>query len=156
MAEQWNIISAFVLDQLLGYQTMNKVRGNMIALASLRIGARDLGGSKYRGQRVTSYTEVPDSRHPTIDGTNAAGFTAIARVERFTENAATSVQARVQNLTAATTAGTGTSSTSTTPAEETFAVTIATGANRYELQHIGGNANADIFSNGVIEIYATA
>lgn len=152
----WNAISAFVLDQIFGYQTANKLRENAIALASAKL-VHELGGSRLFGMKTAAYADVPDWRDVVIDGTNLGGFTKVARVQRRTSNVATSVQAKIRNITDGTDAGVGVAySADTNWNEETITLTLAAGIKTYRLQHIGGNATNDIFSIGRIEIFATA
>ena len=56
----WTAVSAFVLDQLFGYQTANALRENVIALASARLKC-DLGGSRQTSlQRLATAQDAVD------------------------------------------------------------------------------------------------
>lgn len=111
-----------------------------------------LGGSRESGHRTASYLPVPSYVEVELDPAKLVGFTVQARVERKTLNAATSVTARIYNVTTAAVAATGSVSTSTTWAAETIVFVPVAGANKYRLEIIGGNADADILAIGYIEI----
>lgn len=151
----WNDISvAYVLDQFFGFQSANKLRENIIALAGL--GAeKSFGGDRQIGDLTAAWKEVPNYRDIVINGTNLGGFTKQARIQRKTSDVSTSVQCRVRNLTDNSTAGTGAVYNATTNwDEETFAVVLAAGVKVYRLQFIGGDALNDIYAIGHLEIFA--
>jgi hypothetical protein len=174
----WTVISAFVLDQILGYQTMNNIRGNWICLVSRRAG-RYLGGSRVipgqpvwdeLGMRLRSKVlslgplDAFDYVDVEIDGTNQTGITYQARVEVRTNNPGVSITPKVRNVTDATDAGTGSACTATAPdytgtnQKQTIALTIASGIKKYRLMYtLGANAYLiDHWCIGELESFATA
>ncbi len=151
----YTAISDFVLDQLLGYQTMTSLKKNIEAGVSRGMQAHELGGTLTRGVRSASYVNAPDSIDRYVDGTNLGGFTKQALVDVFTENAATSVTSKVRNVTDSTDAGVQSApSTATSPTTQTIVLTLAAGLKRYRLMLTGSNATYDVFAKGYIEIYA--
>lgn len=148
-------IDDFVLDQLLGYQTMNLINANIIAAVSRRSHS-DLGGSLVHGIRSASYVPVVDRRHIKDDGTNYGGFTKRLQATVYTEEAATTVQVKLRNLTTpADATAESTASGSLTAVDITpLDITIANGESIYELQVKGLDANADVFALGYREIFA--
>lgn len=146
-------ISAFVVDQIFGFQTANLIRGNNLAgLGALRPGG--LGGSSSVGLQTASYLEVEGRKRIRLDGTETSGLTRQARIWYRTLAVATSVIWRVQNLTDVTTLAQGTIySADTLVQEEVISVTPPTGEKEYALELQGGNANNPIFGWGDIEHY---
>lgn len=158
----WNVISAFVLDQVFGYQSANRFRDNLIALSSARL-TYDLGGSRLTSlPLVASAQDAIDWRDIELDGTNLGGFTKRARVECRTMNAATSVTPKVRNVTDASDAGAGVACTATAAdysganQKQTITLTLATGEKKYRLQGTPGNTTNPTFVIGYIEVFATA
>lgn len=158
----WNVISAFVLDQVFGYQSANKIRENMIAVISARL-TYHLGGSRQVSlPLIASAQDAIDYIDVEIDGTNSGGFTKQARVEVRTENAATSITPKIRNVTDGTDAGTGVSSTATntdytgTNQKQTIALTLAAGVKKYRLQATPGAITHPTYCIGYIEQFATA
>jgi hypothetical protein len=149
----YSALSAFVVDQILGFQTMNVVRLNTLAALGMRAHA-DLGGDDVNGLLVSSYADVTSRRPVYLDGTNTGGLTRQARIQYRTSNAATSVIWRVRNITDSTTLAQGASSTSTSIVEEVVSITPAAGEKEYRLQVQGGNADNAIFAFGHLEQYA--
>lgn len=150
----YTVISDFVLDQLLGYQTMTSLKDNIVALAGRRANY-SLGGSMEDGQRSAAAVEVPNYIDVELDGTNLGGFTKQARIECKVGNTTTSNTPRVLNVTDTTVAGTGSAMNSVTrTAQAALALTVASGVKKYRLQHTGSNADDDIFSIGYIEVFA--
>jgi hypothetical protein len=156
----WNIIPAFILDQVFGYQSANKLRENSLALASARL-THDLGGSRSISlPLVASAQDAVNYVDLELDGTLLGGLTIQARVECRTMNAATSITPKVRNLTDASDAGLGTASTSTTYAgvggTQTFTVALAAGVRKYRLQGTPSNTTHPTFVQGYLEIFATS
>lgn len=174
----WVVVSDFVLDQLLGYQSANKLKNNIVSLASTRVG-RSLGGSrtapnfavvdpntfrlrsKYPGlgpHDAESYLDVE------IDQTLMSGLTVRARVEVRTNNPGVSITPKIRNVTDATDAGTGAACTATaadfsgTNQKQTITITLASGIKKYRLMYtLGAHAlEADTWCLGEVEIFATA
>jgi len=157
----YTAISAFVLDQIFGYQTANKLRLNIEAILAARL-HKGMGGSRQVSlPRVASAQDAIDWRDIEITATNIlTGFTVQARAEVRTLNAAVSITPRVQNVTDATTAGTGVSCTATnadysgTNQKQTIAVTLTTGTKKYRLQGTPGATTDDTFLIGDLEVFA--
>lgn len=158
----WNAIADFVLDQRLGYQTANKIKGNIIALASGRL-THYLGGDRLRAvPNVASAQDAINYIDIELDGTQLAGFTIQLRVEVRTANAGTSVTPKLRNVTDSTDAGTGVACSATntdytgTSQKQTITVTLAAGVKKYRLQLTPSNTTNDVFGTGYVEIFATA
>jgi len=121
-----------------------------------------MGGSRQVSlPRVASAQDAIDWRDIEITATNIlTGFTVQARAEVRTLNAAVSITPRVQNVTDATTAGTGVSCTATnadysgTNQKQTIAVTLTTGTKKYRLQGTPGATTDDTFLIGDLEVFA--
>lgn len=146
-------LSDFVLDQLLGYQDMNEILGNIVAGLSARH-SHFLGGSRQIGVRSAAYVDVPNYLDVELDGTNLGGLTKQARVEVRTANVGTIVTPRVRNVTDGSDAGVGAAySTDTNWNPQTIALTLAAGSKTYRLQLTGDDANVEIFAIGYIEIF---
>lgn len=157
----WNVIAAYVLDQVFGYQGANKIRENLVTLGSRRA-VYVLGGS-----RSVSLPLVASSQNAEgwidveIDGTNLGGFTANLRVECRTINAATSVTPKLRNVTDSTDAGVGVACSATgadyagANQKQTVAVTIASGVKTYRLQGTPSNTTHPTFVIGYLEIFVT-
>jgi len=159
----WTAISAYVLDQVFGYQTANYLRANAIALAS-RPGHYTLGGSRITAlPQTASAQDAVEWRDVEIDGTNLSGFTARLRVECRVINAATSVTPKLRNVTDstdATSTGVACSATNSdysgTNQKQTLTATIASGVKKYRLMGTPSNTTHPTFVIGDLEIYATA
>jgi hypothetical protein len=148
----WTSISAFVLDQVFGYQTANKLRENDQALLSFRL-ERQLGGSREQGVQGSGSLDPPEFRQVQLDSTNLSGLSIRARVETKTNNAGTSVQPKIRNVTDSTDTVTGSSHTNTTFTEELLAISVVAGTKKYQLQLVTNNANNPVFGFGHIESY---
>lgn len=171
----WNVISTFVLDQVYGYQTANKIRDNLVVLASRRTG-RFLGGSRvvpndvalslFGPMRAASVSLGPIDAYSyidvEIDGTNQSGITYQARVEVRTDQTAVSITPKIRNVTDSTDAGTGSACTATaqdysgTNQKQTIALTIASGIKKYRLQYSVSGLPVQTWATGEIESFATA
>ena len=172
----WNIIPVYVLDQLLTYQMMNRIRENLIALSSQRKG-RFLGGSRTLPNSPCwpLYGGAPYSKHGglgphdaldyvdvEIDGTNAGGTTYQARVEVRIGRTGLTITPRILNVTDATVAGTGVARSAAnadytgTNQRQTIALTIASGIKKYRLQYTISGLPGDSWATGEIESFATA
>lgn len=158
----WNVIAAYILDQVFGYQGANRHRENLIVLGSRRA-VYPLGGSRSvtlplvaSAQNAESWIDVE------IDGTNLGGHTANLRVECRTTDAGTSVTPKLRNVTDGTDAGIG-AACSATNADysganqvQTVAVVLASGIKKYRLQGTPSNATNGTFVIGYLEIFVTA
>jgi hypothetical protein len=144
--------SDFVLDQVFGYQSANKLKNNTEALLGWRV-ERDLGGSREMGVQGSGALDVPEFREKEIISTNVTGMTIRARVNTRTNNAGTSVQPKVRNVSDSSDTVTGTSHTSTSFTEELLAVTPVSGTKRYKMMVITNNANNLVFGFGHLEAY---
>lgn len=158
----WNVIAAYVLDQVFGYQGANKIRDNLIALGSMRR-TYDLHGSRTVSLPLVGSTQdAYDWTDVEIDGTNLGGFTAQLRVECRTLAAGTSITPKLRNVTDSTDAGTGAACTATNAdysganQKQTVAVTIASGVKKYRLQGTPSNATNATFVIGYLELFVTA
>jgi hypothetical protein len=157
---QWNVISAFVLDQVYGFQTANKIRENLIAIVSARI-THHLGGSRQISlPQVASAQDAIDYIDVEIDGGNLAGFTKQLRVECRSTNAGTSVTPKLHNVTDNSDAAAGAACSATTYSgtngTQTVAATLANGVKKYRLQGTPSNTSNPTFVIGYLEIYAAA
>lgn len=158
----WNVIAAYILDQVWGYQGANRHRDNLITLASRRA-IYPLGGSRSVSLALSVSAENAEGWIDVeIDGTNLGAFTANLRVECRTTNAATSITPKLRNMTDSTDAGLGVACTATNAdysganQKQTIPVTIASGIKKYRLQGTPGNATNPTFVIGYLEIFATA
>lgn len=158
----WNTIAAKVLDDVFGYQSANRIRENLIALASARL-TYHLGGSRNVAvPLVASAQDAVDFIDIELDGTNLGGFTKQLRVEVRTLNAGTSVTPKLRNVTDSTDAGTGVACSATNAdysganQKQTITVTLATGVKKYRLQLTPSNATNGTFGIGYVEIFATS
>lgn len=87
-----------------------------------------------------------------LDGTNIGGLTVQARVFVRTTNTGTSVQARIRNITDASTAVTGAAySADTVEQAQTLVFVPVAGVKIYHLQVTGNNATNNIFARGYCE-----
>lgn len=162
MAEGWITIADKVLDGKLGYQGVNQILQQIRALASPR--PMFMGGSRSRGVRgVTGALTINavDWLDLELDGTKLAGFTVRVRVEVRTDAVGTSVTPRVQNITDATTAVTGSACTSVaqdyqgTNQIQTLSFTPAAGLKKYRLQLTAGDNAADVYGIAYVEVYGS-
>lgn len=173
----WTAIPAYILDQVFGYQSANKLRENLIVLASRRSG-RSLGGSRLMpGEPAWDAEGLPTSNPAglgpwnavdyidvEIDGTNQTGMTYQARVEVRTNQATMTITPKVRNVTDGTDAGTGSSCAaaysdySGTNQKQTIALTVATGVKKYRLQYTLGAivVGGSVWCVGEVESFATA
>lgn len=159
---QWNVVSTFVLDQVFGYQTANKMRENSLAIISARL-TYHLGGSRSLGiPRAAVATNVPDWIDIEIDGTNGAGLTNQLRVEVRSGDGVVSVTPKLRNVTDASDAGTGVAATgnatdySGSNQKQTISVTLASGVKKYRLMGTPSANTQDTFAVGYLERFATA
>jgi hypothetical protein len=158
----WSVVADFILDQRFGFQSANKIKNNVISLASARI-QHYLGGDRLRAvPRVASAQDAVNYIDVELDGTSLAGLTVQARVEVRTTNAATGVTPKIRNVTDSTDAATGVSCTATaqdysgTNSKQTLGFSPAAGVKKYRLQLTPQNTTNDVFGTGYIEIFATA
>lgn len=154
----WNVIIAKVLDNPWGFQSANKVRENLICLASRRA-TYHLGGSRQISlPLVGSVQDAIDYLDVELNGDNVGGFTVSARIECRTGNAATAIIPQIYNVTDATVAIAGASCASTTfggtNGIQTLTVPIASGTKKYRLRGTPSNALNPVYLIGYLEIYA--
>jgi hypothetical protein len=105
----------------------------------------DLGGSRQVGVSHSTWTPTKEYR----DWECPADGTYRAVVEVWTDDAGTSVTPRVYDVTGASVAQTGASSTSTTPATQTLSFS-AVAAHVYRLQVLPGNTAAAVYGIGKV------
>jgi hypothetical protein len=158
----WNTITAFVLDQVFGYQTANKIRDNLMTLGTARIRA-SLGGSRYRAlPAVASAQDAIDYLDFEIDWTYMTGMSVIAKVECRTMAAGTSITPKIRNLTDGSDAVTGNACTATattwdgTNQAQDLTIPAATGTKKYRLQGTPSNTTNDTFIIGQVHVYPTS
>src|SRR5262245_1839419 len=109
----WNVISAFVLDQIFGYQTANRIRENLITNIAARRNYH-LGGNRFipaqavvdpdllflRSKFVSlGPFDADDYNDIEIDSTELTGLTVQARVEVRTNNPLISITPKIRNAT---------------------------------------------------------
>lgn len=173
----WNVISAFVLDQVFGYQTANKIRENLITNIAARRG-RHLGGSRnlpnfpvwepFTGRVTSKYPgtgpfDAENFVDIEIDNTELTGLTVQARIECRAADGV-SITPKIRNVTDGADSVVGAACTATAPdysgtnQKQTLALTLAAGIKKYRLQYeLGANAlDAPTWCIGEIEIFATA
>jgi hypothetical protein len=154
-AAGWYTIAQPAIGDALGAQGDGKRLRRVEALAGFGL-EKLLGGSDGSGVRSASYVAVPMVMPRTLVPASgaAANLTFTIFVRRRTDDAATSVTWRLRNTTDGTTLATGTSSTSTTFAEESTAIVPVAGK-VYELQITGNNATHSIYAYGWVEATGT-
>jgi len=137
-----------------GYQDAEEVRQSIDIAMYLPV--LPLGGSEGSGKVTGAATWAPVASYlpHTINGDSLGGLTVELVACYLTENASQAVQVRLRNVTDSTTAGTGTSSTSTTPVEEVISVTLASGSKQYRLEMTGGATYA-VAAWGYLRIRST-
>jgi hypothetical protein len=162
MAALWSVVADFILDQRFGFQDANKIKNNIIAVASGRL-QHYLGGDRLRAvPNVASAQDAINYIDVELDGTQLAGLTVQARVEVRTANAGTTVTPKIRNVTDASDAGTGVACSATntdytgTNQKQTITLTVASGIKKYRLQLTPSNTTNDVFGTGYIEIFATS
>lgn len=175
----WNVISAFVLDQVFGYQTANKIRENLITNIAARRG-RFLGGTRELPNQAVFDPAIMKirSKYPglgpfdaenwvdvEIDATELTGLTVQARVEVRTNDPGVSITPKIVNATDSSDIVVGAACTegavdySGTNQKQTLAMTglLTAGIKKYRLQYtLGALAAVDTWCIGEIEIFATA
>lgn len=158
----WNVLAAWVVDNLFGYQSANKIRENLITLASARF-TYHLGGSRQTTlPQVASAQDALDYVDIELDSTQLGGLTVQARVECRTANGATSITPKIRNITDGTDAAVGAACTATaadysgTNQKQTLALTLAAGVKKYRLQGTPGNVDNQTFVIGHLEVFTTA
>lgn len=107
----------------------------------------DLGGSLTDGQQSASQIPALNRRVIRLNGTTYAGYTLTVVATCYTQNAGTTVQPILRNLTTAANAGSGSAANQTTATVQTFTATIAAGTNDYELQMLNSNATYFTFAS---------
>jgi hypothetical protein len=149
----WNAFSDFVLDQVFGYQSANKLKNNPEALLSYRL-ERSLGGSRENPVQGSGSLDPYDYRQVELVSTNLSGLSIRARCNTKTSNAGTSVQPKIRRTTDAADHVTGTSHTGTSFAEELLTMTpLTSGTKVYQLMLVTNNATNPVYGFGHIESY---
>jgi hypothetical protein len=148
----WTTFTDFVLDQVFGYQSANKLKNNAEVFLGWRL-ERDLGGSRDTGVQGSGALDIPNYREKEIISTSVTSLPIRARVNTRTTNAGTSVQPKVRNVTDSTDTVTGTAHTGTSFSEELLSVTPVTGTKRYKMMIVTNNANNEVFGFGHLEAY---
>lgn len=153
----WNIITVWALDNIFGYQSANKLRENLIALASLGF-VYPLGGSRTTGVTGAGAQTAVEYEDAVIDGTNQSGFTIVALIDAKTANAATSITPYIYNVSDSTTVATGSASTSVTWARQSINLTglLASGEKTYRLMFTNSDGSNATFAKGYLKLSATA
>lgn len=135
----------------------DQLRQNVNAVHALGGKGGFLGGSRSQVVATASEVAVPDYWDVLLDWRHIDGdLTVRARVEIVTMNAATSVTARVKNITDSVNHDSSAStSTSFTEVLITIPPPGAAGVKRYRLYMLGNNATHAIGAIGAIEVYDT-
>lgn len=149
----YDIPTDYVLDQLFGYQSANKIKNSIKALAAARL-EKSFGGSRENSVLFNGTFAVLEARDVEWDSLQLSGLTTRARVEGKTSDAATSVTPRIRNITDATDLITGTAITATVFTEQILAMALVAGLKKYRLQGVTNNGNNDVWLFGVSETYA--
>lgn len=106
-----------------------------------------LGGAVQAGVQHSTWVAVRERRRWTCPVTGV--YTA--RVEVWTQDAATSVQPRIYDLTDSAVAATGSSTTATSPEVQTLALDAEAG-HLYELQLLPGNTTNEVYGTGEVTL----
>jgi hypothetical protein len=150
----YSIPSDFVLDQVFGYQTANKIKQAIEALAATRL-EKSFGGSREASVNVNGVFDVIEFRDVELDATKLTGLTVRARVEGKTANAATSVTPIVRDVTGSIDQVIGAAITATSFTEQILSMTpLGGGVRKYRLRGNTNNATNDVWLLGVCETYA--
>ena len=150
----YDIPSDFVLDQVFGYQTANKIKQAVEALAATRL-EKTFGGSREISVNHNGTFDVVDYRDVQMDSMKLTGLTVRARVEGKTANAATSVTPLVRDISGSVDHVTGAAITATSFTEQILTMSpIGDGVRKYRLRGTTNNANNDVWLLGVCETYA--
>jgi hypothetical protein len=175
----WSVIAQFVVNVRFGFQSAEKLRNNLIVLASRRSG-RSLGGSREMPNSPVFDLEAGtfNSKHNgvgpfdaydfvdvEIDGTHqlgSPGITYQARVEVRVGRTGLTITPKVRNITDATDAGVGVACSASDPAyagtnqRQTIALTIASGIKKYRLMYTLSGPGGDSWANGEIESFTNS
>lgn len=128
--------SAYQADDLFGYQTAEKIRGNFNALAE----AGTWMPMQSQAPAILIAVAATYEDHPfyidrDINADDVGGLTVDITYYSYTTNASTSVTLRLRNTTDGSTIDTATAVTTTTVTKETNTVTLTAGAAKnYRLQ----------------------
>lgn len=157
----WVEIDPFVLDQVFGYQTANFILNNLIALASVGPGQKNLGGSRQTSLPLAgAVQDAIDYLDVQINGDNITGLTVSVEVECRTDDAGTSITPKLRNITTAADSVVGAACAATTFAgtngTQSLTPVIAGGLNKYRLQGTPSNATNPTYLIGYIKIGADA
>ena len=148
----WTTFSDFVLDQVFGYQSANKLKNNAESLLAFRL-QRNLGGSRENAVVGSGALDPYEYRDAELDSTKLGGLSIRARVETKTSDVVTSVQPKIRNVTDGADLVLGTSHTNTSFTEELLAMTLTAGTKKYRLMLVTNNATNPVFGFGSIESY---
>ena len=122
-------------------------------LAITQTGIRyPLGGSVQMGLQSASRMAAFDAQMITIDGGKFVGYVLTVFCQGRTDDAGTSFQPVLRNITNAVDAGSGTVSTSITNVTQSFTATINPAVNQYQLQIEPGNAASFLYLEGYAEL----
>jgi len=142
---------SIIVAHKFGYQDAEDIR-QALDMALYLAGHLDLGGDE-RAILSASYVPVNGSRTFTLDGDKDGGLDIEAVLFYYTSNAATTVTARVRNVTDSTTAGTSATSAATAVVTEALALTLASGNKVYQLQVTGSDAVYPVYCWGYLRIH---
>lgn len=141
--------TAFILDDKWSLQVAEKSRLNDIALATRML---PLGGARHLGILGSGTHDAPEYVNLTLDGSVLAGFTVQARIEVKTEDAGTTVQPQIFDVTASTVHVAGTPTTSLVWEEQLLTLTLPGASRQFRLQVVKSNGNAVVYAIGLIEV----
>lgn len=135
--------------------TAEQVRKNLNAAHARGAKGGWLGGSRAQLFSASSEVKVYDWWDVYLDWTKLDGLTVKARVEVYTENAGTSVTARVKNVTDSANFDSTAYSTADTWAEQIITITAPAvlGVKKYRLYVFGSNTTNRVGALGQIEVY---
>ena len=156
----WWTISTKAINYVFGYQSANKLRDNVLALASAGL-VFPLGGSRYAAlPRAASYQNAVEWIDVRLDGTLLSGLLVTCYIDCRTDGTG-SVTPRILNVdTAGFTAGSACSASaldySGSQQQQEISLTLASGLNRYRLQGLPSANTVDCYVNGYIKIFATS
>ncbi len=122
-------------------------------LALQRVGVRyPLGGSVQNGLEDASRMDVYDAQVITIDGGLFNGYVLTVFFQGKTDDAGTSFQPVLRNVTNATDAGSGSVSVSTALQTQSFTATIDPAVCQYKLQLEPGNGASFVYGEAYCEL----
>lgn len=149
--------SDFVLDQVFGYQSSNRLKNNTEALAYSKL-EKNFGGTRLTvmtpSGALPEVLDLSDYRNVEFVSTNLAGLTVRARVEGRVTTSGSSVTPRVRNITDSTTLVSGTPIIATSAfAEQIMTMSpLTAGTKQYRLQGTVSGGST-VYLLGVAETY---